>query len=239
MTAAPLLCALLAAPPAAGPVAPAVGTVPVAPAPPPAVAGPPVAAGHEAVGVWGPRRPRLVAEVSMTHISLPPPRVIAVHDILTILVDEKSEVAVRSRFDRRRNLTLDADIGDWVRLADIGRLFLGPATTVGELTGGLQLQNDGRGIDTEAVRYRIAAEVVDVLPNGNLVLEARKTIVSNRDRWEYTLTGTIPAEKVNRDLTAVSEDVAALTIEKRSAGRIPRSSGRGWAVRIIDAVWPL
>ena len=187
----------------------------------------------------GPRSPRSVRALSFTHIALPEPRAIAVHDIVTVLVDEKSEVAVQSRFDRRKNASIDAELNEFVRLDDFGRLVLSATGDPGlDATSGVRMQASGNSLDAEAVRYRIAAEVVDVLPNGNLVLEARKQIQNNRDVWEYTLTGTIAAEKVNRDMTALSEDVAAMKIRKRSTGKIFSSTHPGWAVRILDCVWP-
>ncbi|QDT14097.1 flagellar basal body L-ring protein FlgH [Alienimonas californiensis] len=218
--------------PAALPQGPLAG-----PAPGPAVApARPVLVG---VRPGGRRAPQSMRELSLTHISLPEARTLAVHDIITVLVDEKSEVAVQSRFDRRRNSALEASINEFVRLDPTGRLIL---SATGEpsvdLESGVRIQATGSGIDTEAVRYRIAAEVVDVLPNGNVVLEARKEIRNNRDVWEYTLTGTIAAQKVNRDLTAQSEDVANLKIEKRAKGKIYSSTARPWGIRVFDLLWP-
>jgi len=180
-----------------------------------------------------------VQALSLTHLVLPEPRAIAVHDIITVLVDEKSEVAVQSRFDRRRSASLDASIDEFVRLDPTGRLILSatgdPAMDV---SSGVRIQSDGRSLDTEAVRYRIAAEVVDVLPNGNVVLEARKEIRSNGDVWEYRLTGTIAAEKVRRDMTALSEDIANMQVDKQSAGKVFSSAARAWGVRMLDVMWP-
>ncbi|MFH5803778.1 flagellar basal body L-ring protein FlgH [Alienimonas sp. DA493] len=214
---------------------------------PPAAAAPPARPAAVApatpvtVGVrpGGRRAPQSMQALSLTHISLPEARTLAVHDIITVLVDEKSEVAVQSRFDRRRNSSIDASIDEFVRLDPTGRLVLSATGDPGmDLSAGVRMQSNGSGVDTEAVRYRIAAEIVDVLPNGNVVLEARKQIRNNRDVWEYTLTGTIAAQKVNRDLTAHSEDIAALKIEKRSKGKIYSSAARPWGVRAFDMLWP-
>ena len=165
--------------------------------------------------------------------------VLAVHDIITVLVDEKSEVTVQSRFDRRRITTLEATLNEWIRLDDFGRLRSSGLTSPGvDADGGLRVQANGGRVNAEGIRYRIAAEVVDVLPNGNVVLEARKTIQSDKERWQYTLTGTISAAKVAADLTAVSEDVADLRIKKTQAGHVHSSTNPGWVLRILDVVWP-
>ena len=197
---------------------------------------PPVSA---VVRPGGPRRPRSMRSLSFTHIALPEPRVVQVHDIVTVLVDEKSEVVIQSRFDRRRTATLEAGINEFLRLDAFGRLVPSATASPGaDLEAGVRLQANGGATDAEGIRYRIAAEVVDVLPNGNVVLEARKKIRSNRDVWEYTLTGTIASEKIRRDMTAVSEDVAALKIEKRQSGKVYNSTNPGWGLRALDRMWP-
>ena len=213
------------------PLPPGAGPLPTAPVP--QVAAPAF------VRPGGPRRRRSMQSLSFTHIALPEPRVVQVHDIVTVLVDEKAEVAVQSRFDRRRNLTLEANIDEFVRLDPTGRLIASATAQPSiDLGAGVRAQANGGSLDSEAVRYRIAAEVVDVLPNGNVVLEARKSIRNNRDVWEYTLTGTIAAEKIARDMTAISEDIAAVRISKRSTGKVARSTGRAWGVRLLDRLWP-
>ena len=211
------------------------GVHPLPPLPPPAVA--PVMTGVIRPG--GPRRPRSMEQASFTHIALPEPRVVQVHDIVTILVDEKSEVLIQSRFDRRRTATLEAGINEFLRLDAFGRLVPSATASPGaDLEAGVRLQANGGTTDAEGIRYRIAANVVDVLPNGNVVLEARKQIRSNRDVWKYTLTGTIASEKIRRDMTAVSEDVAGLRITKDQAGKVYNSTRPGWGLRMFDRFWP-
>ena len=43
---------------------------------------------------------------------------------------------------------------------------------------------------------------------------------------------------MRRDLTAISEDVAALRIEKRQSGNVHSSASPGWGVRVLDLIWP-
>ena len=56
------------------------------------------------------RRPRTLQDYSWTYIDAPAPRSIQLHDIVTILVDEKAELLVQSRYNRQRNLTYQAQL---------------------------------------------------------------------------------------------------------------------------------
>lgn len=184
-------------------------------------------------------RPLSVRDYSRTFIEPPQAREIMLHDIITILVDEKAELLVQSRFNRQRNATYKAELKEFIRLDD--DLNLASAATDGpgidaQLRG--RMQSDGATTDREGIRYRIAATVVGVLPNGNVVLEARKSIRSNDGMWEYTLTGTIASRDVKSDFTAVSENVANLQIEKHQTGKIADSTQRPWGMWLYDKLAP-
>jgi flagellar L-ring protein precursor FlgH len=169
----------------------------------------------------------------------PPPRIFKVHDIVTIIVNEKSETILNSRFNRQRNATLKAELKEFIRLGDSGNLR--PAaedspTINGNLQG--RIQSTGQATDTEGISYRIAATIVDILPNGNLVLEARKTIRANRELWQFSLTGKIRSQDVNRDNTALSENIAELQIEKAQRGKIYDSTKTAWGTNLFDRLFP-
>lgn len=186
-----------------------------------------------------PHRPMSVRDYARTYIEPPQAREIMLHDIVTILVDEKAELLVQSRFNRQRNSTYKAELREFLRIDE--DFNLASAATDGptidaQLRG--RMQSDGTTTDREGIRYRIAATVVGVLPNGNVVLEARKTIRSNDGVWEYTLTGTIASRDVKSDFTAISENVANLQIEKHQTGKIADSTQRPWGMWLYDKLSP-
>lgn len=185
------------------------------------------------------RRPHRVRDFSWIYIDAPEPREIHVHDIITVLVDEKSQVVLDSRFDRQRNATLKAELKEFLRLDDEGNLARA-ATDQPSIDAKLQsrLNSIGRMRDSEGIQYRIAATVVDVLPNGNVVLEARKTIRTNWEVWEYSLTGMLRSQDVNQDNTALSENIANLNIVKRQSGKVYDSTKRPWGILLYDFLSP-
>src|SRR5690606_16421889 len=97
-----------------------------------------------------------------------------------------------------------------------------------------RLQSTGQVAETEGIKYRIAATVVDVLPNGVLVLEARKTIRNNGDLSRYTLTGKLRPQDIGQDNTALSEHIAELHISKEQSGKLSDSTQRPWGLRLYD-----
>ncbi|WLD14590.1 flagellar basal body L-ring protein FlgH [Planctellipticum variicoloris] len=172
----------------------------------------------------------------------PPPPQIKVHDIITIEVDEKAEVIVNSRFNRQRNGTYTAQLKEFIRLVNTdGYQKVVPAaasqpTIDATLTN--RLQTIGQSTDLEGITYKIGATVVDILPNGTIVLEARKSIRTNQDFFEYRLTGRVDKAKISPTRSARTEDIAELRIERKQRGKVFDSTKVNWGGRILDTLLP-
>lgn len=182
----------------------------------------------------------MVRDHSFIFIDAPPaPSLIKVHDILTIEVDEKAEVIVNSRFNRQRNGSYKLELKDFVRIAGGPRLLTASDNTPSiDSTMSNRLQTIGQATDSEGITYKIAATVVDVLPNGTIVLEARKSIQTNQDLFVYRLTGRVDRGKIKPDRTARTEDIAELQIERVQKGKIFDSTKTGWGTRVLDWIAP-
>lgn len=223
---------IAAQPPGVMPVPPGVPVPLPVPVPPPATVLPGPMIGPPPPG------PRM-RDMSWIFIDTPHARDINVHDIITVIVSENSEVTQDSVFNRQRNAQLKAQLRQFVRIDDDGNLApaaLDQPTIDGQLRS--QLQSFGRAQSREGMRYRIAATVVDVLPNGTVILEARKTIRTNNDVWQYSLTGRIRSEDVLANNTVLSENIADLDIIKRESGKIRDSAKRGILMTLYDWLLP-
>ena len=198
--------------------------------PPPLMQPPPV--------ILLPEGPPTINDYSWILIEKPRPRPIRIHDIITITVDDKNEVFVDSRFNRSRIGQMKAELKEFIRLGD-GKL-LNAAANSPTIDTNLQsrFNSQGQVQSQEGIKSIVAASVVDIQPNGNLVLEARKQVRNKNDTWEYRVTGVIRPEKVTRDFTATSEDLAELKIEKQQSGKIDASVKRPWGVKLYDLLSP-
>lgn len=184
-------------------------------------------------------QPYSVRDYSRIYFESARPSVIKVHDIVTIVVDEKSEVIMNQKFNRQKTGKFTADLKEFVRFSDAGNLTSaagGSPKIDGQLTSGLN--TNGVVTDQEGIKYRIAAKVTDVKFNGTIHLEARKEIRNQDDVSEYTLTGEVRAKDIKPDNTASSENIANLQIVKRQKGRVYDSTKRAWGVKILDALSP-
>lgn len=208
-----------------------------------------LSAAHDMSAMVSPTDPRVlmappapsVRDYSWIYIDAPPPpELIKVHDILTVEVDEKAEVIVNSRFNRQRNASFTAELKEFIRLRSDGPTIENSGATQPSINGTLQnrLQTIGQLTDTEGITYKIAATVVEVLPNGTIILEARKSIRTNQDVFEYRLTGRIDKGKIRPDRSARSEDIAELKIDRLQHGKVFDSTKTNWGTRVLDVIFP-
>ncbi len=180
-----------------------------------------------------------VRDYSWLYIASQQPREIKQQDLVTILVKEVSEVTLNSTFNRQRRATLLAQLKEFIRIGKNGNLDNASSnepTIDASLNG--RINSLGNAIDAEQVVYKIAATVVEVLPNGNLVLEAQKQIQTSKEYWTYTLTGIIRSQDINRDNTALSENIANLQIKKVQSGKVYDSTKIPWGTRLYDLFFP-
>jgi flagellar L-ring protein precursor FlgH len=84
----------------------------------------------------------------------------------------------------------------------------------------------------------ITAKIVELMPNGNLVLESRKDITINREKQVLIFRGMIRPDDIASDNTILSSRVADAEIYLVGDGVVQDKQGPGWLVRILDKAWP-
>lgn len=84
----------------------------------------------------------------------------------------------------------------------------------------------------------ITAKVVEVMPNGNLMLEARKELTINNEKQILVLTGLARPDDIDSNNTVLSSKIADAQIYYVGDGVIQDKQSPGWLVRIMDKVWP-
>ncbi len=182
-----------------------------------------------------------LSDASMFYYQLPPPRQIVKHDLVTIRVDKKAVMSAEGEMQRRKNGVYDAVLADWIALKSLLEIKPAPQTDGDPRING-QLNQlyraEGEMESREALAFDITAEVVDIRPNGLLVLEAHDTFRNNNEVWEYSLSGVCRPEDIDPGNTILSKHIAHLHVWKRERGHVRDSYRRGWVVRWLDVFNP-
>ncbi len=84
----------------------------------------------------------------------------------------------------------------------------------------------------------ITVRVMDIAPNGNLMIEGKRSVLLQDELMEVTLTGTVRQSDVARDNTIKSTSIADATIKYNSNGPITQNQKRGLVGRAWDRINP-
>lgn len=184
--------------------------------------------------------PVMLNDASWTYQPAPPLRVFQKQDVVTIRVDEITRVMAEGNIDNRKRTLFDAIVNDWIRIVNFR--FIPQPMIEGQPGVAFQSQSNYRADASvesrESMTFNIAATVVDIRPNGNLVLEARKHIRINDNLWETSLTGICRAIDIGPDNVVLSKDLIDLEIRKEDQGQLRDGTSRGWVQRWVDRFGP-
>ena len=163
----------------------------------------------------------------------------AIGDILTILVQENHSASKDNTTKTARNSGVDASVGTFFYspaasglLTKKGQLPALKINSKQDFAGGGQISN------SERITARIPVKVVDVLPNGNLVIEGTRQTSFAGETQDAVLRGVVRSEDVEANNTVYSYNVADATIRYISKGTVTDSQKKGWFTRVWDKVSP-
>ena len=187
--------------------------------------------------------PRMIkpSDVSYFAVPAPKPKTLMKHDLVTIVVNEESESSSTGTTDLKKNADIDAKLAQFPGF-DLNNFALtaGIGSVAPELNVTSNRDYKGQGtVDREdSFTARIQAEVVDVKPNGTLVLQARKRIVTDEEQQQFILTGICRVQDITPDNTVLSTQLYDLNVQKNNTGALRDTTKRGWVPRILDWVNP-
>ncbi len=178
---------------------------------------------------------------SWTYIPPTQARQIRLHDIVTIRVDETATSLLLGNATSRKTTSYDAVVRDWIRMVGLDTIKPAPQAD-GDPRVQVNENEVYRGDSTirtsESLTFNIAAQVVDILPNGLIVLEGNTTVELNDNKLEVSLIGTCRSLDIDPNNTVLSRNLVNKHIKKREDGHVRDGYSRGWLTRLLARIKP-
>lgn len=167
------------------------------------------------------------------------PRARNVGDILTIVVQEQQSVRNEDRVERRNDTSLAARLENY-SLSD--RTFQSNVLPRIDIRKEQDFNGEARQNSTSDVRASIAVIVVDVQPNGNLVVAGTRVVTVNDETRTLRVSGLVRQLDITPNNTVGSAQVADARIAITGEGGSTRAVTRGPVGQLFDtliwAAWP-
>ncbi|GAB4361503.1 MAG: flagellar basal body L-ring protein FlgH [Deltaproteobacteria bacterium] len=163
-----------------------------------------------------------------------------VNDVVTVTVDESAKASKEANTSLGRESTADLGISAFFGLEKSlasRNGNLDPAGLV-KADGSTSFDGSGKTSREETLSTTVTAVVRELLPNGNMVIEARRQISVNGENQVMVLHGVIRPEDVDGNNSVPSSRVAQARIEYFGEGVISERQTPGWMARLIERFWP-
>lgn len=185
-----------------------------------------------------------IRNTSLIAVEKPKPKTFNLHDHITIVVREESTTKSEADGSNDKEFKVGADLKEWLKFYHDGTLRIMPDEGIAatnpkvDVSMNREYSGEGEAATKDSFLTKITAEVIDIKPNGNLVLEAKRQVEHNDEKILLALTGTVAPANVSATNTVDSASVANLTVSKHTEGIARDGQKRGWLVRILEAINP-
>jgi flagellar L-ring protein FlgH len=162
-----------------------------------------------------------------------------VGDIVTVVISENNGTSRNNNTSTSRTSGIDSSISSFLYPASVsGLLTKGGQLPAMSISGKNSFNGGGQIANQETINAQIAVKVIDVLPNGNLVVEGRRQTAFSGEKQDAVLRGTVRADDVSSTNTVYSYNIADASIQYISHGALSDSQNKGWFTKVWDKVSP-
>jgi flagellar L-ring protein precursor FlgH len=166
-----------------------------------------------------------------------------VNDLITIQIVETASAAKNATTDLQRESSVEAAVPQFFGIpAAVERANEKNKVTFSSLVdASLNSEFAGKGamVRTDNLTSSMTAMVVEVLPNGNLVIEGKRIVGLGEESQTMFLRGVVRPADIGPDNTVLSTYIANAEICYSGSGAISDEQRPGWGRKIFNTLWPL
>ncbi|MCA0360309.1 MAG: flagellar basal body L-ring protein FlgH [Armatimonadetes bacterium] len=148
-------------------------------------------------------------------------------DILLIVINERSTsnftASTEATKDDSSQVSLDLVKGFLARL-------LGPLASAGSST----TAGDGSTTQSSRMATQMSVVVKEVLPNGTMIIEGTRTLVTNKETQTFVLSGIIRTADITPENTIDSSKIAEAEIRMEGKGLVSDRQRKGILTQVLD-----
>lgn len=161
-----------------------------------------------------------------------------VGDIVTVLVNMADSADLKDVTSASRTSAESAGMPNMFGLETLLPKTITDPSKLLSVSSGNNNGGDGQIQRNESVTLRLAGVVTQVLPNGNLVVDARQEIRVNDELRVLRVTGVIRPQDIASDNTIQHDRMAEARISYGGRGALTNVQSPRWGQQVMDAVLP-
>jgi flagellar L-ring protein precursor FlgH len=158
-----------------------------------------------------------------------------VGDVITVLLNESTQAA------RTQNANVSRESSNDVvpkGMQNFGAGLGGWMNGINMLGGKINNKGTGAADQQASLSGSVAVSVVEVMPNGNLVLRGEKQLALTEGSEIIQVAGIIRPDDVAPNNTVQSRRLANAQIAYRGTGDLANATRAGWGTSALMKIWP-
>lgn len=165
-------------------------------------------------------------------------RATMVGDILTVVIKEGTKLKQEDKVNRTTSTSLAARLESF----NLDNLFINGDLPKVDARQSRSHEGNAKQEKDSTIETRIAVIVVDVHPNGNLVVAGSRVVKVDDEEKTFRVSGLVRPLDIGRDNTVLSSMVADARVSITGEGGNTRTTTKGPVGRFFDtliwAAWP-
>jgi len=156
-----------------------------------------------------------------------------VGDLVSIVIDEAPSMSDVGTYSTSKSSSLAENFSNAINTIFKTSLKGALDGTNGELdvSGSTQMTRSMVLSDT------VVAQVVQVLPNGNLLVQGKKSLVNQNERVDLIISGIVDPKWINQSGEILSSQVANLQFAMNGSGTVSRGQNEGILDKAIRSIF--
>lgn len=184
------------------------------------------------------------------------PRACRVHDRVTFVIEESTTTKIEAKNELNSDNEKILNLKNWFKfdtnangdkvmrpysmLTEDGSVTGNSSDNYGQINFHDKMDHTGEGKTNRKATFttKLSGEVIEVLPNGHLVVQARKAIHVNEETQEVLLVGTVDPNDLNDKSEVDGDKVIDLKVALKGKGEVADTIRQGWLSRMVNKFKP-
>ena len=156
-----------------------------------------------------------------------------VGDLVSIVIDEAPNMVDTGAYNTQKSSSLAENFTNAINIIFKTKL----KGALDGTDGSLDVQGQTQLSRSLTLSDVVVAQVVQVLPNGNLLVQGKKSLVNQNERLDLIISGIVDPKWINQSGEIYSSQVANLQFAMNGAGTVSRGQNEGVLNRTIRTIF--
>lgn len=157
-----------------------------------------------------------------------------VGDFLTIIINENSSASRDGKANNSKSTSADMNVEFGIFGRITRALGIASPSATASSNNSDDFQAKGSIANSNSVKARMTAQVIEVKPNGNLVISGTQSIKQNGEEQKITVSGVVRTDDVTPDNTVLSSFIGDAKIQIDGKGPIANKQRQGIITQLLN-----